>query len=116
MTRFRWFGFAAVVACALVALMGCGDSSAPAYDTNPTADYSAPSDYPAPGDENEPEWLEGIPEPPTPAEQIVLDEEQRELEENWVDAPSLPEDYPEPYTPGDYETEEQPCDQPGRGC
>jgi len=109
MTRFRWFGFAAVVVCASVSLLGCGDSQ-DGQPSNTPADYSAPSDYPAPDDENEPEWLEGIPEPPTPAEQIVLDEEQRQLEENWVEDPSRPADSPEPYPPGvPDEPEEKPC-------
>ena len=113
MTRFRWFGFAAVVVCASVFLMGCGDSSAPAYDTAPaTIDESNTDTCPArPAPDSLCDALEGLyPEPPTPAEQIVLDEEQRQLEENWVEDPSRPADSPEPYPPGvPDEPEEKPC-------
>ena len=95
MTRFRWFGFAAVVVCASVFLMGCGDSSAPAYDTAPaTIDESNTDTCPArPAPGSWCETLDSLPPPPASGGQ---------------DAPSLPEDYRE-YTPGDYEPEEKPC-------
>ena len=62
MTLFRWFGFAAVVACASVSFMGCGDSSGPAQDGQPSnapADYSMPTlpalpDYSMPADYDDP--------------------------------------------------------------
>jgi hypothetical protein len=60
MMRVRWFGFAAVVACASVSLMGCGEGA-----SGPSNNGRPPSNAPADGSyiPDDPIYLPGDYEP-----------------------------------------------------